>query len=356
MWFSEDHFRGVANKPTYLVPNLRGYVLPHAGTEYTHEICEHTLQFRPSIYFDTVLIAYYPALPAPNVENEYHEFWVVRHVCEYLFRHWWKLDHNITFLGMNVRDDQTVAIPLRTTLFVISSDFSHYQPFAQAIAAENRAAHALEMKLFDHPIVQEVVDDPRTYKWMFEVLPPSITLEWIGRTRSPGKKAVGYLTFLLIDENIQDNRTYPDGVFITCYDRDMRARECLGQWGASLDVPKLFKDVVTKAGTTSRLTGGAYLHVPLQFCTVTYLYRSEKPFIRGWHGVKAGAFYLPDVFLEHTFENGEWIDDTDMEWASSSSHFDMAPTLAQLAHKAGDTAPRNNNYELFERVEHHIKI
>ena len=49
-----------------------------------------------------------------------------------------------------------------------------------------------------------------------------------------------------------------------------------------------------------------------------YLYKkktSYNNFIRGWHGLLANAFYLPDVFLENTFENGKWIVSEDEVYA-----------------------------------------
>ena len=93
-----------------------------------------------------------------------------------------------------------------------------------------------------------------------------------------------------------------------------------------------------KGKTFSRLTGGRDTHVPIKYCTITYLYRDNtmqvEKFIRGWHGLLAKAFYLPDVFLENTFDNGKWITATDDEW-TQDYNFKLDDTLASLDRKAG---------------------
>jgi len=89
--------------------------------------------------------------------------------------------------------------------------------------------------------------------------------------------------------------------------------------------------------TTSRLTGGTDLAVPLTNYTVTYLDedRGRQAFIRGWHGILKTAFYLPEVFLEHTYENGDWIKPTDKEWLNVANMlFNLNETLTHLNLKA----------------------
>ena len=44
------------------------------------------------------------------------------------------------------------------------------------------------------------------------------------------------------------------------------------------------------------------------------IYKRAKKFIRGWHGILSNAFYLPDVLLENTYDNGKWIKSTDIIW------------------------------------------
>ena len=73
-------------------------------------------------------------------------------------------------------------------------------------------------------------------------------------------------------------------------------------------------------------------------CTVTYLYSDNstppEKFIRGWNGLLTKAFYLPDVFLENTFDNGQWIKPGDNEWLQDYN-FKLDDTLASLDRKAG---------------------
>ena len=119
-------------------------------------------------------------------------------------------------------------------------------------------------------------------------------------TRSPGELGVGYCSFLL--RTAPDlTKNPPNGFFVTAYDEEMNSRECLGNtasWSRQLE-KALVNDVLTKASTTSRLTGGQFLDIPVTNYTVTYLYderKSRRHFIRGWHGMKTDALYLPDVF------------------------------------------------------------
>ena len=103
---------------------------------------------------------------------------------------------------------------------------------------------------------------------------------------------------------------------------------------------ELIADVVRKGRSMSRLTGGPTTasNVPIKYCTITYLYRdvhtTPDKFIRGWHGLLASAFYLPEVFLEHTFDNGQWIKPEDKEWPQDYA-FRLDDTLASLDRKAG---------------------
>ena len=152
---------------------------------------------------------------------------------------------------------------------------------------------------------------------------------------------------------------------MTAYDTAMRSRECLGMWFTKHDpfthtkLEDKIHDVIDKAQTTSRLTGGKYLFSPIYGYSISYLYKEHtKKFIRGWHGVRGDAFYLPDVFLEHTFNDGKWINDYELkqnlikEWPRDNN-FDMTETLEKLSQKAG----ANNivtNYTLYSsQIVHH---
>ena len=83
----------------------------------------------------------------------------------------------------------------------------------------------------------------------------------MGRTRSPGEKGVGYLSFLIRDVSAEP-LSIPDGFFVTSYDNQMNTRECLGYWLLSnqeynkqkvaKEVKKLVKKVYNCSITTSR--------------------------------------------------------------------------------------------------------
>ena len=215
-----------------------------------------------------------------------------------------------------------------------------------------------------------VIDNIRSFKTMYSIFAKQLAstqLQWIGRTRSPGNKGVGYLSFLLRDKpqyNINNNinnttpdiQDMPDGLFITAYDRDMRQRECLGnihQWTHNIELA-LIKDVLYKARTSSRLTNGLYLDIPITHYSITYLYKNNsKVFIRGYHAILKGALYLPDVFLENTYDNGEWIQHADTLWLSGYK-FKLQPTLNMLTQKAGYNSI--TDYKLFSTQVLHMKV
>ena len=154
-----------------------------------------------------------------------------------------------------------------------------------------------------------------SFRLLFRLL-PNANIQWIGRTRSPGLKGVGYLSFLIRSEE-REKEEEPNGFFVTAYDANMRTRECLGntrKWNKKLEKNKI-NTVLHKAATTSRLTGGEFLEIPITNYTVTYLYKDRKNrFIRGWHAILKDALYLPDVFLENTYDNGKWMKNTEKEW------------------------------------------
>ena len=73
MWFKESDI--IINN-IIQIDDLHGYVLPHAGTAHTGNILSHTLQFKPTKFFNTILILYYPVYDTPNVGKYYHEYYV----------------------------------------------------------------------------------------------------------------------------------------------------------------------------------------------------------------------------------------------------------------------------------------
>jgi hypothetical protein len=164
-----------------------------------------------------------------------------------------------------------------------------------------------------------------------------------------------------------------DGIFVTCYDAEMNARECLGKWyggGGSerwtqTNEDAFVNEVTRKARTTSRLTGGKNKDLPITRCVITYLFKDTEVaaaatastgFIRGWHSIRTNAIYLPDVLLEHAKEDGRWITPRDSEWRVSRNHdrnttttirFNVSETLRELDEKAGVGMSNTKNITLY---------
>jgi hypothetical protein len=403
MWFNESdilkHFKSLT--PIEL-KDLNGYVLPHAGTKYTGQIIAHTMNFKPTKQFSKVYILFYPANPS-DTEKTAHEYEVPYKSCLTVFEKIWKINtRNITFVPYNI---VTTTLPRLSTeeykksLVIVSADFSHFLDLQTAYAAENCAANSIlhnalggdnDDGVASPPIkCTDIIDHHDTFVRLYSFLPAKThpVLQWVGRTRSPGRKGVGYLSFLIRDEHIVANGKLPDGIFVTCYDANMTARECLGEWfdvgmgyvrtRDATDARDLIKfenkkwsknkeeelisKVVKSGETTSRLTGGRDINVPIQYCTITYLYRDTitppERFIRGWHGLLTKAFYLPDVFLENTFDNGQWIKPGDNEWPQDYN-FKLDDTLASLDRKAGVPVGTSSRGEkkLYTSAIRYIKV
>ena len=348
--------------------DLHGYVLPHAATQYTGQIIAHTLRFKPTKKFSQVYILFYPANRDDNAKTA-HEYEVPYKSCLAVFKNIWGIDTNgITFIPYNIADRSSqlprlTSAEYKKSLIIVSADFSHFLDLQTAYKAENCAANTLIHYASPPPKCIDIVDHRASFERLYSFLPDSESarpvLQWIGRTRSPGAKGVGYLSFLLRDEHVvgtggAGSYALPDGIFVTCYDENMTARECLGKrfdaqtisrkttnmrWTKRAE-DELIADVVKKGRESSRLTGGreSDKNVPIRYCTITYLYRDTKShpedFIRGWHGLLTSAFYLPEVFLEHTFDNGEWIEESDVLWPQDYD-FKLDETLDSLDKKAG---------------------
>tara|TARA_B100001121_G_C18682751_1_gene619371 strand:- start:115 stop:1197 length:1083 start_codon:yes stop_codon:yes gene_type:complete len=351
MWFNTQDI--ILNKNDIIQQNdISGYVLPHAGTTYTGKILSHTLRFRPKNFFDKILIIYYPANNTFNINNKYyHEFYVIYKTMKYICKHIWDyekkgekkfISYNVKKRGINKKID------LKKTLVIVSADFSHFLPLQEAITLENCAAHAI-LNRHLNVSCSTVIDMVDSFKYLYNIIPQNWYLQWIGRTRSSTDKGVGYLSFLI---RTKTKVELPNGIFVTSYDNNMVARECLGEWfiGKNKYTKKkeidLIEKVMKQSVLTSRLTNGRNKHIPVQHYSVTYLYKEKKgvKFIRGWHGIKTQAFYLPNVMLEHTFNNGKWITTTDIKWPKEDV-FDINPTLKSLDIKAGSKGEQN--YELY---------
>ena len=347
MWFNK---KDLTIKPIIKIDDLHGYVLPHAGTTHTGQILSHTLRFRPTKNIKKIIILYYPAEDSPdiNIENIYyfHEYYVPWKSIEYVFN-----DNTILYEGYNIKDfyintnntntnklqELKKLFNIKDTLIVVSADFSHFLSFDNAINLENKAAHSLMFRELNNSPYIHIVDDVKTFRLFYKIIPFELQLQWIGRTRSSGEKGVGYLSFLLREKTTTQ---LPDGIFVTAFDKNMNSRECLGQWfNTHYWTQDLEKELVNKvlylAQTTSRLSGGSYLDIPISNYTVTYLYKDIKNnFIRGWHGILHNAFYLSDVFLENTYNNGKWIKHNDNQWQLGNK-FNLSETLQKLNMKAG---------------------
>lgn len=429
-WFTGENI--IPTQEPIVVDDVCGYVLPHAGTEYTGDIIQHTLRFQPRNLesIRRVYIYYYPANTRPdvtiNVNNQtgslddsddndhrvilssihknkcHHELYVPFRSILHYFRYWKMNIEKIQFIPVNVRamaagggsGSKTMRRGKHTTetrkrvikytndyFFIISADFSHHKPFQYAIPAENKAAHAIvtgslnsrngNTTSHDASYLNEI-DDVHTFR-AFMRQHSNLSFQWIGRTRSPGKSAVGYLSFLIRPVFQPSKIKVPiDGIFVTCYDAEMNARECLGEWfsggvpstagggsaGAdSVSWSRGFEDdfirkVKGKAQTESRLTGGKGTNLPITRCVITYLFKdryqnlsTNHSFIRGWHSIQSDAIYLPDVLLENAKEDGSWITPRDSEWniATATNHsnnsrnnrFQLTETLQKLDEKAG---------------------
>lgn len=342
------------------MPNLHGYVLPHAGTAHTKKVINHTLRFVPTKKFDSIYILYYPAYETENIDingkKYYHEYYVILKIMKYVLSRIWRIP-NIKIVPINVRDSSPQLLNSikyqNNCLYIVSADFSHHKPFQIAHELENCAAHSILHRALDDKICNKEIDHINSFKLLYKILPTKFMLQWIGRSRSSGEKGVGYLSFLIRAPMIKKAH----GFFVTAYDVEMNSRECLGnvnQWTEILE-NNLVKDVLYKAQTTSRLTGGKNLDIPVKYYSVTYLYKepNNQEFIRGYHAIKTSALYLPGVFLENTYENGKWIKYNDTQWDHSGTKFDLNETLQKLSNKGGF---ESNNITLFSTKVKHFEI
>lgn len=361
MWFNSNDL--IYNKPIIL-DDLHGYILPHAGTTHTKNIVNHTLQFKPSKTFHFVKIIYYPSSDNPNIDGIwYHEYYVIWKIMEHYIKNFWKLK-NIKFIPVNLRENHKInikntakhnrtnrnklennrtkksggsKIPTNAnTIFVVSADFSHGLPLKTAIREENCAAKTILHRI-NNLDCTNVIDDIISFNYLYKNIPNNWMLQWIGRTRSIGSKGVGYLSFLIRNKPIPSKKP-PDGLFITVYDKNMVAHECLGKWFKfktwRKTIENEFANEVIQKASQSRLTSGQLRNQPMTNYTITYLYVSKsQQFKRGWHGVRNNAFYLPEVFLENTYENGKWIKKLDTEWQAYDT-FNFDETNEKLASKS----------------------
>ena len=364
MWFNKDD---ITFKKKFSLDDLHGYVLPHAGTKYTGNIISHTLRFKPKKDFSNVIILYYPSFNKPNVNGKYyHEYYVPWKSLEYVIKNGWNIKEKIKFINYNLKsyNHNLSYLDINKTLIVVSADFSHFIEMDKALELENKAAHNLMFNNL-HSKYNKVVDDIISFQKLSTITKTNqLNLQWIGRTRSLGTNAVGYLSFLIREEADPFKHT-PDGIFVTVYDIDMNSRECLGEWFNNRLWTKeiegdLIKKVIKQGRSPSRLAPHlneekeGNTKIKLSNYTITYLYKDKKPFIRGWHGIKYDAFFLPDVFLENTYNNGKWIKNNDKVWGFGN-RFYIRETLNKLKQKANSYGT-NNNYQVYYSRVKHMKI
>lgn len=358
-WFNDND---ITNNNIKEVNGLLGYVLPHAGTAHTGNILSHTLRFiNPTWLTKEVLnifIAYYPSSRQPNIQEQYyHELFVVK---EALNTYWNRRNINLNIISWNVRDEYIPTFS-NIDMYVISADFSHYLQLQSALKYENHAAKAIELNLLNDKSMS-IVDDKITFQEMSKIN-PDIIYNWIGRSRSKGIKGVGYLSFLLLDKkeimNSISNLNNFSGFFVTGYDDELYSRECLGSFNnITVDsIKDMIKDVKTKGETYSRLIPSR-AGIEVTHFTITFLKRTQDTeFIRGYHGIKKGSYYLRTVMLENTYENGKWIRRDDLDWINldNKTSYDMTETINQLINKfqyySGNTnLIKDLNIELYSEI------
>lgn len=364
MWFDSSH---IFKFQTIPLDDIKGYVLPHAGTSYTGNILSHTLRFKPRNFFKTVLILYLPSNETHNVsegsKSYFHEYYVPMKTLDKTIKRYWKYGSK-NFVGVNVLNNETIPnnIDLKTTLIVLSSDFSHFLPLSEAIEVENCGARAMMFGNFNEKLdcIQHV-DDHRTYKFMYNLFQKNnmnYSLEWIGRTRSPGEKAVGYLSFLIRNNNIPKN---PDALTVSVFNSsmDVLGSETLlftnNKWNKELEKIKVSKIIANinkkrnveyykitylyKVPNKSTVLGKKTLQVKQikgTKGTKKMLNYHVSKFIRGWHAIMYGnKLILPEMILTNYYDNGQPISISDQKYPQEYK-FNLDRFLKSVKQKKGN--------------------
>ncbi len=339
-WFNENDIK-INN--VNILNDIKGYVLPHAGTKYTKQVLNSTLQFKPNKKFKNIYIYYLPANDKENInvngKKYYHEYYVPWMALKLVFNKYWNWNlKEIKFKGINMSKNNNKYKYDKEGLYIISADFSHHLPFQKSLKLEDCAARSIMFRnLNDNKDCIDVIDHMKSFEELFKILNRRFVFQWIGRSRSEGNEGVGYLSFLIRTNPTIKKISKSDGFFVTCYDTSMNTRECLGyygEWSKEAESNKV-NEVITKGQNESRLTSGRNKNLKVKFYTITYLFEDKKnPFIRGYHAIKTTSLYLPEVFLEHTYENGKWIKDTDKKWNHNGNYkFNMKETYNSLDYK-----------------------
>jgi hypothetical protein len=288
-WFHSKDLSSTIDLPTVVVDDIYGYVLPHAGTQYTGDIIQPDIIIPDADAHDTSneTLDNRVILSSISTAECDHELYVPFRTILHYFRKWSVNTKGIKFIPVNIKDIQNKWMNnegaggrpksrrrqrqrdklrhrnktrqrhrhVNGTFYIISADFSHHKPFNYAIPNENKAAHAIVTDslecAYDTPPYLDEIDDVRTFR-VFKTKHPNLSFQWIGRTRSPGENAVGYHSFLIRPEFQPMKSDSPpiDGIFVTCYDSKMNARECLGEWFSTVEghtwTPQIEKAFIKK--------------------------------------------------------------------------------------------------------------
>jgi len=177
MWFRE---KDIKKHKQIGLKDLKGYVLPHAGTEHTGDIISHTLRFKPTKKIDKIVIIYCPSQKKPNVGEYYHEYYVPMMCLKMFFK-------SAEIIGINILKEDPLP-KLTKDFIVISADFSHFLEQTKAINLENKSAYSLMFRDLSDTVYNRVIDDKRSFEYLYQNIPKSYNLQWVGRSRSSGIK------------------------------------------------------------------------------------------------------------------------------------------------------------------------
>ena len=305
MWFNKNDIK-IDLTDIIDINNIKGYILPHASTKYTKHVLSQTLRFKPNNYFKNIFIIYYSAYNKENVFGKYfHEYYVIWKTMEYVCNHIWNYP-NKNFISLNLRHSSKVPkYNIKDTLIIVSADFSHFISLQDAIHLENCAAHSiLNRKLFNK--CNNVIDHIDSFKLLYKIISKKWFLQWVGRSRSPGIRGVGYLSFL-IRTHPYPSKKKPNGMSITLYDNTMKPKHQIDKWYNKTNQWSLKKEKEIINNVIHNIKN----------YSVTYLYEDSRDFIRGWHAIYDKKFILPSFFLENTFDNLNIINKKNKEWKTN---------------------------------------
>lgn len=300
MWFSK---KDIKKHKSIKLKDLKGYVLPHAGTTHTGDIISHTLRFKPTKKINKIIIIYCPSQNKPNVGDYYHEYYVPMMCLKMFFK-------DAEIIGINILEEKP-KINL-DDFIVVSADFSHFLDMKNALYLENKASHSLMFRDLSDTNYNKVIDDKRSFEYLYSNIPLNYNLQWVGRTRSEGEKGVGYLSYLIRDTT--KYKKNPSMIIYNFYDQNMNL----------IDTKHSKKKLNIKRSSNIEEKNFKYV-------LVQNLHRDKrKEFIRGWNTLKIGKRYVtPEIFLEKTYENGSWIRPSDKEW-SKTKKFKLTETLKKM--------------------------